>query len=73
MIHGKKLNDHRQVNKRVEDYLAEYHQAQEQLLLMLTMQQGTIRWQPPPTDQYKLNFDAATFTDWGCLGVGAII
>ena len=29
--------------------------------------------QPPPIDHYKLNFDAAIFSDLGCSGFGAII
>ena len=30
-------------------------------------------WQPPHFGHYKLNFDAAIYTDLGCSGVGAII
>uniref|UniRef100_A0A7N2M257 RNase H type-1 domain-containing protein n=1 Tax=Quercus lobata TaxID=97700 RepID=A0A7N2M257_QUELO len=30
-------------------------------------------WQPPPPDVYKLNFDAAIFSDLKCSGFGAII
>ena len=37
------------------------------------VQQQSDVWQPPHSDHYKLNFDAAIFTDVGCSGVGAII
>ncbi|KAL0007918.1 hypothetical protein SO802_009420 [Lithocarpus litseifolius] len=30
-------------------------------------------WQPPPPSVYKLNFDAAIFSDLNCSGFGAII
>ncbi|XP_075664975.1 uncharacterized protein LOC142634559 [Castanea sativa] len=30
-------------------------------------------WQPPSQDAYKLNFDAAVFSNLKCSGVGAII
>lgn len=73
MIHGGKLKDPWQVLTRAEDFLAEYHQAQEQLLLMPNAPQQIISWQPPQSSQYKLNFDAAIYTDIGRLGVGAII
>ena len=73
MIHGGKLKDPQQVLRRAEDFLAEYHQAQEQLLLMPNVQQQITGWQPPPSTQYKLNFDAAIYTDMGRSGVGAII
>ncbi|XP_075641907.1 uncharacterized protein LOC142613431 [Castanea sativa] len=35
--------------------------------------QQTMGWQPPQSAQYKLNFDAAIYTDMGRSGVGAII
>ena len=53
--------------------MAEYHQAQDQLVLPQNVQQQSSGWQPPHSDHYKLNFDAAIYTDLGCLGVGAII
>ena len=30
-------------------------------------------WQPPPVFKFKLNFDAAVFTDLECSGMGVII
>ena len=30
-------------------------------------------WQPPPESKFKLNFDAAIFSDLGCLDMGVII
>ena len=30
-------------------------------------------WQSPPKSKFKLNFDAAIFSDLGCLGMGVII
>ena len=73
VIHGGKVKDPRQVLKRAEDFLAEYHQAQDQLVSLQNVQQQSDVWQPPHSDHYKLNFDAAIFTDVGCSGVGAII
>ncbi|KAL0009952.1 hypothetical protein SO802_005060 [Lithocarpus litseifolius] len=73
VIHGGKLKDPRQVLKRAEDFLDEYHQAQEQMLLMLSAQQQITGWQPPQSAKYKLNFDVAIFTDMGPSSVGAVI
>lgn len=44
VIHGGKLKDPRQVLTRVEDFLAEYHQAQEQLLLTPNAPQQIMSW-----------------------------
>ena len=73
VIHGGKVKDPRQILKRAEDFLTEYHQAQDQLVLPQNVQQQSSGWQPPHSDHYKLNFDAAIYTDLGCSEVGAII
>lgn len=73
VIHGGKLKDPRQVLRRAEDFLAEYHQAQEQLLLMPNAPQQITGWQPTQSAQYRLNLDAVIYTDMGRSGVGTII
>ena len=72
IIHGGKFQEPTQLNKRASDYLVEFHQAQEQPAIV--SRTGTeSRWCPPPNSKFKLNFDAAIFSDLRCLGMGAII
>ena len=72
VIHVGKIKDLGQLCKRAGDYLLKYDQAQDQVSIP-SRQQSVTQSQPPPIDHYKLNFDAAIFSDLGCSGFGAII
>ncbi|XP_030924586.1 uncharacterized protein LOC115951544 [Quercus lobata] len=54
------------------EYLEDYHQAQGQLQSP-EITSGSNVWIPPPELVYKLNFDAAIFSELSCSGVGAMI
>ena len=73
MVFGGNLMDPRNLNNRVVEYLTEYRQAQVQMIMTRTDQQGNETWKPPPSTAYKLNFDAAIFVDMDKTGVGVII
>ena len=70
IIHGEVLQAPKLLN--VEDLLAEFHQAQVQLGTASTAENAN-NWQPPLVSKFKLNFDAAIFTELECLGIGVII
>ena len=73
VVHGGKLKDPKCLNQRAEELLQEFKQAQAQLTVSRTEQTNFEAWQPPPSNVYKLNFDAAVFSGLGRTGIGAII
>ncbi|XP_075658640.1 uncharacterized protein LOC142628417 [Castanea sativa] len=60
------------LNRRAEDYMEEFRNAQSHQVTRLPSLNPTC-WRPPPTNLSKLNFDAATFEDEEASGVGAVI
>ena len=72
IIHGEVLQAPNLLNKRAEDFLIEFHQAQVHLGTA-TIAENENNWQPPPIFKFKLNFDAAVFIDLECSGMGVII
>lgn len=72
VLHRGVLQAPKLLNKRAEDFLTEFHQAQVYLGIATTAKSAN-HWQPPPVSKFKLNFDAVLFTDLGCLGMGVII
>nr|XP_023929347.1 uncharacterized protein LOC112040686 [Quercus suber] len=60
-------------NKRAEDFVLEFRQAQVQLTVARTEQNISHQWKPPPLGAYKLNFDAAVFSGLNRTGIGTII
>ena len=57
---------------RAKSLLAEYKDAQ--VLLSLPAPAGPcLGWQPPDSSTYKLNFDAAVFSNASASGVGVMI
>ena len=73
VVFGGNLMDPRNLNRRAEEHLTDYRTTQVQLTVTWTEQQCSATWQPPPSSTYKLNFDAAIFTDLNRTGVGANI
>ena len=61
------------LTNRAEEYIIEFRIAQTRLDAQRTQQPNGDTWQPPPPEAYKLNFDAAVFSDSGRTGYGAII
>ena len=61
------------LNKRAEECIEEFKSAQTQLTVQPRQQPNGEVWQPPPIEAYKLNFDAAIFSDIGRIGFGAVI
>ena len=72
-MHGGQLKDPKCLNKRAEDSVLEFQQAQVQLTMVRTKQIASNQWQAPPPDVYKLNFDAALFSGMNRIGIGTII
>jgi len=61
------------LNKRAEECIEEFKRAQIQLIVQPRQQPNGEVWQPPPSKAYKLNFDAALFSNLGRTGIGAVI
>ena len=61
------------LNKRAKVCLEEFKRAQAQLTVQPRQQPNGEIWQPPPSEAYKLNFDAALFSDLGRTGIGEVI
>ena len=62
--HGGKLRTSGWLNKRSREYLEEFHQAQDQLIIPVMNTSVNVNvWHPPPASVFKLNFDAAFFWD----------
>ena len=61
------------LNKRAEECIEEFKRAQTQLIVQPRQQPNGELWQPPPSKAYKLNFDAALFSNLGRTGIGAVI
>ena len=73
VVHGGQLKDPKCLNKRAEDSVLEFQQAQVKLTVVRTEQTISDRWQPPSPDVYKLNFDAALFSGMNRTSIGTII
>ena len=64
VIHGGKLKEPGWLNKRSREYLEEFHQAQDQLIIPVMNTSVNVNvWHPPPASVFQLNFDAAFFWD----------
>ena len=72
LIHGKQLQEPGILNRRAEDYLAEFRLAHSRLATN-PPNSNPISWRPPPLNRFKLNFDAAMFKEEDASGFGAII
>ena len=73
VVHGGHLKDPRWLNKRAAELLDEYKKAQARMVISNAIPRCRSYWQPLTQDVYKLNFDAAVFSDMNCSGVGAIV
>ncbi|XP_075659232.1 uncharacterized protein LOC142629133 [Castanea sativa] len=72
VIHEGRLQEPARLNKRAHDYLEEYQSAQNQLQVSATSGRTT-ECNSPHDLKYKLNFDAAIFSDLNASRFGAII
>ncbi|KAK9984219.1 hypothetical protein SO802_033744 [Lithocarpus litseifolius] len=72
VLHGGNLQEPGRLNARASSFLAEYKEARSQLAVPV-FNGLSQSWQPPEGMLYKLNFDAAVFTDITASGVGVII
>ncbi|XP_023898690.1 uncharacterized protein LOC112010575 [Quercus suber] len=72
MVHGGQMKNPGWLTKRAAELLEEYKKAQATLEIPRATP-GRSYWKPPPQEVYKLNFDAAIFSNLNCSGVGAII
>ena len=72
LMHGGVIQDPGRLNQRARDYLEEFRMAQEQLGISGTC--GSVEvWRPPAGLLYKVNFDAAVFTNSNSSGFGVVI
>jgi len=62
-LHGGKLKDPGWLNKRAMEWLEEFVQVQEQFAVTLPRETGGNVWRPPPHPFFKMNFDAAIFSE----------
>ena len=69
VIHGGKFIDPGTVNQRAAEYLEEYKHVQQQLYEEPVMQNSRTVWEPPLESAFKLNFDAAIFSELNRTGV----
>ena len=67
LVHGKQMLALGVLNKRAEDYMKEFQNAQSRLVTRSPCL-NLISWRPPPPNRFKLNFDAAIFKDEEALG-----
>ncbi|KAL0007404.1 hypothetical protein SO802_008906 [Lithocarpus litseifolius] len=72
VIHGGQLKEPGWLNRRAAEFLDEYRKAQV-TLMATNVPAGSCVWRAPPSEEYKMNFDAAVFSDPQCSGFGAII
>ena len=72
VIHGGQLREPGWLNRRAEEFLAEYRKSQV-VLTPLNGLFGSCMWRAPPSEEFKMNFDVAVFSDQHCSGYGAII
>ena len=61
------------LNKKVEEFLQDFKQAQVHLTVSPMKQPSGEVWQPPLSMVYKLKFDAAIFSEMEKSSIGAII
>ena len=67
LVHGKQMLAFGVLNKRAEDYMKEFRNAQSRLVTRSPCL-NPISWRPPPPNRFKLNFDVAIFKDEEALG-----
>ena len=72
LLHGGKMKSLTCLNKRAEG-IEDFQRAQTQLNVQPRQQLNGEVWKPPPSEAYKINFDAALFSDLGRTGFGAIV
>ena len=72
VIRGGQLREPGWLNRRAEEFLAEYRKAQV-VLTPSNGLSGSCVWRAPPSEEFKMNFDAAVFSNQYCSGFGAII
>ena len=62
VVHGGQMKDPRWLTNRATELLEEYKKAQANMVIT-NVTPSRNYWQPPPQDVYKLNFDAAIFSN----------
>lgn len=69
------MQDPQWLNRRAEDYLKEFREAQNLFSVQATSGavQSQVSWRLPTGLLYKLNFDAAVFEGISASGFGAIV
>ncbi|KAL4606444.1 hypothetical protein ACB092_09G103400 [Castanea dentata] len=72
IVHGGSLQEPDRLHVRASSFLEEYKEAQSHLAVPVTSGHSQ-SWLPPEGMFYKLNFDAAVFTDASASGVGVIV
>ena len=60
-----------QIAQQAYQSLQEYRSAQPRKPTAATF--GLVRWQPPPTNLIKINFDGAVFKDDDRAGIGVVV
>ena len=72
VVHGGQLQELSALNHCARDVLEEYRQTQMQMLIPNPTASVEVRC-PPPSSWFKLNFDAALFSDLDEIGMRAIV
>lgn len=67
IMHGGKIQDPTRLNQRAQEYCEEYREAQCRLAIP-TSTDSVHKWCPPSGSAFKLNFDAAIFSNTSSSG-----
>ena len=73
LLNGGQMKVPSSLTNRAKEYITEFRITQTRLDVQRTKQPNGDTWQPPPPEEFKLNFDAAMLSDSGRTGYGAII
>ena len=70
---GEPVTKYHHIRAKAETLLLDYQFAQVQEQRLLAVSSRAVRWMPPISPLYEINFDGALFSDLGAAGLGVVI